>query len=125
MQSNIIRKGIYPIQVVFDALSDNLFERKSKYIIFDGEEIKANSQRYQVFWLKGCTCCKCGLQAQYFALERHASQERYHLNLYARVNDNEILFTKDHIVPKSKGGKDILENYQTMCLLCNMEKGDT
>lgn len=32
--------------------------------------------------------------------------------------------TKDHIMPKSKGGADSLSNYQTMCLPCNEAKAD-
>ena len=32
--------------------------------------------------------------------------------------------TKDHIIPKSKGGKNELSNYQTMCTYCNNEKAD-
>ena len=32
--------------------------------------------------------------------------------------------TKDHIIPKSKGGKDILDNFQTMCFECNTKKGN-
>lgn len=32
--------------------------------------------------------------------------------------------TKDHIIPKSKGGIDDLSNYQTMCERCNKEKGN-
>lgn len=33
--------------------------------------------------------------------------------------------TKDHITPKSKGGLDKIENMQTMCIVCNQEKGNT
>ena len=29
--------------------------------------------------------------------------------------------TKDHIVPKSKGGADHLDNLETMCDQCNLE----
>jgi 5-methylcytosine-specific restriction endonuclease McrA len=33
--------------------------------------------------------------------------------------------TVDHIVPRSKGGTDALENLQTMCSPCNGRKGDS
>ena len=46
------------------------------------------------------------------------------MNLYA-INEKgeEVLMTKDHIEPKSLGGKNSLNNYQTMCTICNCEKG--
>lgn len=31
--------------------------------------------------------------------------------------------TIDHILPRSKGGEDTLENIQTLCLKCNVDKG--
>jgi 5-methylcytosine-specific restriction endonuclease McrA len=34
------------------------------------------------------------------------------------------MITKDHIIPRSKGGKDILDNYQPMCIICNSKKAD-
>ena len=37
-------------------------------------------------------------------------------------NNEEILFTKDHITPRSKGGKNHISNYQTMCSKCNEGK---
>lgn len=30
----------------------------------------------------------------------------------------------DHIIPKSKGGKDILENFVSACIKCNLIKGN-
>lgn len=91
---------------------------------FDGDQIYAGSLRYQLFKLKGTKCVKCGLEGQYFVKERWETDNRYHLNLYGiDKNDNEILFTKDHIVPKSKGGTNTLDNFQVMCEKCNSEKG--
>ena len=125
MEKGLIRKGTYDIQFTFNKLGDNIFGFKKNYIKFDNEEIKANSQRYQVFATKGCICCKCGLKASYFALEKHKEQDRYHLNLYG-INEQgkEVLFTKDHIIAKSKGGRNVLDNYQTMCIICNEIKGN-
>lgn len=39
-------------------------------------------------------------------------------------NGKEVLMTKDHIIPKSKGGADDISNYQTMCERCNEAKGN-
>lgn len=122
----MIRKSIYSIEEVYNAIKDLIFDKKSM-ILFDGDEISPSSQRYQLFFTKGMTCVECGLTGQFFAKEKHTNKEnRYHLNLYAiDKNGKEVLMTKDHIIPKSKGGKNILDNYQCMCVNCNCKKGST
>lgn len=48
-----------------------------------------------------------------------------HFNVYGidKEGDN-VLLTKDHIYPKSKGGLDNIKNYQVLCEKCNLDKQD-
>lgn len=39
-------------------------------------------------------------------------------------NGNEVMLTRDHIYPKSKGGLDNIKNYQVLCVKCNQKKAD-
>lgn len=48
----------------------------------------------------------------------------YHLNLWGVKDGEEVLFTHDHVLARGLGGKDNLDNTQTMCCYCNWEKGD-
>jgi hypothetical protein len=57
--------------------------------------------RWQVFERDDFKCVACGKSA----------------------SDGAILHV-DHILPRSKGGKNMLENYQTLCHLCNIGKSN-
>lgn len=123
------RKEIYPVTEIFAHVPDiPAIARANRTVrTFDGDPIKMDSQRYQVF-KKSCVCVKCGLEGTYFAKERAISQPHagYHFNLYGVDAEGvERMFTKDHIVPKSRGGDNRLSNYQTMCAPCNEAKGAT
>lgn len=84
---------------------------------------KLDSQRLRVF-KRSQTCVCCGLEASFFRAENFGNCITPHLNMYGIIDGNDILFTKDHIIPKSKGGRDIMENFQTMCSPCNLYKGN-
>ena len=85
-------------------------------------KIKMGSARYKVF-NKNKSCVVCGLTGTVMLLEKHHSSKTPHFNLYAIDDkDDMVLMTKDHVVPKSKGGSDCLDNYQTMCFVCNSLK---
>jgi len=118
-QANMIYGGIVTIEEVFEAM-----EAVGKYIELQGKRI-STSVRYKLFKKKGTTCVSCGLEATYFKLERFPADKVFHLNLYAVDHrGDEVLFTKDHIIPKSVGGPNNLGNYQTMCSPCNATKAD-
>lgn len=126
-ESNLERKSTHSIEEVREVVKDVLFYKDKRYakVELDGDIIKGNSQRYQTFFTKGTKCVCCGIEGKYFAKEKVSCDKSYHLNLYAiDENGKEVLMTKDHILPKSKGGQDHIDNYQTMCVNCNVAKGN-
>ena len=104
-----------------DTLTVERIDRKSRDSIeVEGYKVYRQSLRYATFYQKGCTCATCGKVGEYFELDLGDNSSRRHFNLYA---EDGTLMTKDHIVPKKHGGKDIISNMQTMCVYCNSAKG--
>jgi len=124
-KTQYIRKETYSIEDVLSKVE--LDQTKEDIAIFDEDPIKMGSDRYKTFKYKGTSCVSCGLVGKFFAKERFRKNSNiisYHMNLYAIDNNGkEVLMTKDHIHPKVKGGKNHISNYQTMCTVCNEEKG--
>jgi len=125
---NYVRKGIYPnIQEFLSHVE--MHHTKEDLLNWDGDDIKLGSDRYKTFKFKGIKC-KCGIEGKYFAKERTRTKLppkiiSFHMNLYGiRKDGTEVMMTKDHIIPKSKGGKNIIENYEPMCSDCNTEKSN-
>lgn len=47
-----------------------------------------------------------------------------HLNVYCTTKEgHELLMTVDHVIPKSRGGRDRLDNFVVLCQRCNFIKG--
>lgn len=127
---------------------------KSKLVI-DGHKVRTNSNRLECLKRNQvCVACglvgniffvqqhragisknhtaKCFIQdCEWCCLRRHkiievVLSQAPHLNLYHEgKRGGLVLMTQDHIFPKSRGGKDSLDNLQTMCTICNMRKGDS
>jgi 5-methylcytosine-specific restriction endonuclease McrA len=117
----------YSIEEVFNLLGQDAlnisevgFRRHRESIEVDGYKVYTKSLRYATFYQKGCKCARCGKEGTYFQLDSGDQPERRHFNLYAADG---TLITKDHIVPKKHGGKDTVDNMQTMCVICNRAKG--
>lgn len=92
-------------------------------IVVDGYNVYTRSLRYMTFYQKGCKCCVCGKEGTHFTLDESTEKTpgRRHFNLRA---DDGTLMTRDHIVPKSRGGREHINNMQTMCCDCNKAKGN-
>lgn len=124
---NLMRAGVYSIDFVFELLNQhNKQEEPTEYYQLDGNVVKVKSLRYQVFE-RSLVCVQCGIKGTHFAAERPLQDGayRFHFNLYATTADGgEVLMTKDHILPRSRGGTDDLYNLQTMCICCNNHKSN-
>ena len=129
-QRHMLRKGTgYSPEDIFSLMPDDS-DRKilRKYRVdLDGDRVNVSSLRLRTFRKSGCVCVVCGIKGQVFHKEKHGPNiPTYHLNLYAfDESGEEVLMTKDHILPKSLDGADKLSNMQTMCYHCNQKKGNT
>lgn len=56
---------------------------------------------------------------------RELFRRDHHTCLYCGKSFNDILLTRDHVKPLSKGGRDIWSNVVTACRRCNTHKGDS
>lgn len=71
-----------------------------------------------------CSNEECAVKDFYFGLGVDKGGG-IHLDLYGIDQDGEdIMMTIDHIKPKSKGGKDHISNYATLCKICNEIKSN-
>lgn len=101
-----MRVKVFHYKIVEQKPIESLFEFK-------------DHRRLKVFYEKGCTCVQCGFKATQIIKGVIRNQE--HWDLY---NDNLEPLTVDHIIPKSKGGSNELDNLQPMCYACNHKKGN-
>ena len=125
-RGRLVRKEQYSIEKIFDLREQWLANQKKDdiYIKIDEDDIDMSSDRYELFYKKGIACVNCNIVGSFFAKENNPKMG-WHLNLYGiNKEGDEVLMTKDHIIPKSKGGADELVNYQPMCVKCNSLKGD-
>lgn len=122
----MIRKAVYTLDEVIPFISvggDNPETRD-----YDGDEMPMDWETLQVLKAKGCTCVTCGAEAAFVAKEKTPGPKKtvynyWHFNVYAEdYLGRPVLLTKDHIVPRSAGGEDSMDNYQPMCIVCNNKK---
>ena len=77
-------------------------------------------KRLKVFYQKGTICPVCGREGTKLILGKNSSGS-LHWDVYC---DDYIPMNRDHIIPKSKGGSNHINNLQPMCSPCNTLKGN-
>lgn len=109
----------------------NGYVRRATFTFEEGlERIKNTNSKRLLCFVNSRRCVTCGLMGVYWAEESSINKtipgglQGWHLNLYGVRRGREVMFTKDHIRPASKGGRDTMDNLQTMCCTCNVRKGN-
>lgn len=117
----------YCIQDFKNAMDQSVASKSVRAKLPDGKTFRTKSLRMRLFHSKGVKCVSCGLEANMCSMETSISTlgESPHLNLYFKGDNEYILFTKDHVIPKVYGGPDLIENMDVMCEPCNKGKGHT
>jgi len=120
-RKKLVHIAEYGFDEVFPYITET--ETKREYLVSgDSYLVRMNSDRYFVF-KSNPNCVSCGLEGTKFMLDINPGDQSPHFNLYGEENGRLVLMTKDHILAKSQGGQDELNNYQTHCSICNNLKG--
>lgn len=78
--------------------------------------------RLRVFWMFGTKCVSCSREGTQLVKLQHKTIEEFRpVDVFT---SRMILMTVDHIVPKSMGGGNTLDNMQPMCSPCNNKKSN-
>jgi len=114
----------YTIENIFKSLENNEIPDE---LIYHEKDYKDSLKRAdiikQLIDRDGLKCVHCNEKPEYFALAKD-NANRWHIDLYSDFKNEHYMYTIDHIYPKSKGGKNSIENYQLLCKVCNENKGD-
>lgn len=95
------------------------YKKGKPYGLHDG--VYFSLRRAAIIFEIGFDCVHCGLKGHIFHLEHTFNKASWHLDLYS---EDDTLMTIDHLVPKSRGGPDVVENFQNLCMPCNTIKGN-
>lgn len=118
--AKLVRFATLPYEETLEKL------KAGQWAYLAGQKVNGlRSSRINCLIAGGGKCVRCGLQGSLWALERHHPNEPYHVNLYGLGKKNkEVMLTRDHIIPKSKGGTTDALNCQVLCSKCNTKKAD-
>lgn len=107
----------------YEVLEKTKFDR-----LVRGKQVSACSgwALFQTYKGKEIRCWSCGCKADRWIADKgrkHMGQPV--LNLYGIRDGLLVLMNRDHIIPKSLGGVDSIENLRPACEVCNGGRGNT
>jgi len=119
--------GVFDVEDVLPYIAmDDTEQYKIVDYVIDGVtwRVKMGSERIRCLQ-RSPRCLCCGMEGIQFQLELPPRDKRPHFNLYGMDTEGDlVMLTKDHIIPRSRGGGNHPSNLQTLCCVCNERKRD-
>lgn len=112
---------IYTVKEIMPLISESVIKKRKLLKLPGGKRVRLSST-LKTFHHWGVICARCGVEGTVFREVKH--DKKTHLRLLGIKDGNEVMMTRDHIIPHSKGGSNNFSNMQTMCCECNSEKQD-
>lgn len=107
---------IYPL--------DKLKFIDDKYVVGKFKFTKSRiSKTFKVVERDNFKCVGCGLNATHIVIVKNGYSHTVKAYNIEDVN-NPVLFTKDHIIPRSNSGNNQYFNLQCHCVICNSNKSN-
>ena len=126
-------KTIFSIEDIFARIEagQKRFRINNKIVIkLDSKYLKRLYMLYKISGKNEIRCPFCGTKASHFRLvqdiaQTNATNYYFHLYGFSKTKNKTVYmpFNIDHILPKSKGGQNIISNFQATCHTCNFNKG--
>jgi 5-methylcytosine-specific restriction endonuclease McrA len=115
---NMTRVGCLPYEEVVK-LYEELRRVPSSVHGVDGEDLVFNIKRKRLdVFARSNRCARCGCEGREFRVMVDKAGN-HHVRLFG---DLDIELTVDHVVAKSHGGTEALDNLTTLCKPCNVYK---
>lgn len=89
-------------------------------------EVNMNVHAVKLWGERPLHCALCGLKIHYFLLVQDPDNPKpqWREPVLLGFSNLGTMFNTDHIVPRSLGGNDDLDNLQIACHRCNQKKGN-
>lgn len=126
-------KTIFSIEDIFARIKagQKRFRINDKIVVkLDSKYLKRLYMLYKISGKNEIRCPFCGTKASHFRLvqdiaQTNATNYYFHLYGFSKTKNGTVYmpFNIDHILPKSKGGWNIISNFQATCHTCNIKKG--